>query len=315
MSSTQAEAPLFTRDGVPPLAAALVVHFGATGPTEACLRDLARVDYPRLRVLVVDNDPEHPLDRTASWIPGGWEILVTGRNLGYCGGVNLGLDRALEGGAEYVLLLNNDVRLEPGFLRPLVEALEADGGAGSAAPLVLDPGGRIWSAGGVFRFGPSLTGLRGLGGKNLRRFSRPEYVDYFPGACVLHRAEALRAAGPLDEEYWMYMEDLDLALRMRQKGYKALFVPWSRVVHAPSLSTGGGVSPSRKYYTALNSVRFLRKWGTPRLWASFWVFDVLGLPAAFLAWVLKGEGPAPGLAKARGILDGLKGKKAREGGW
>jgi len=312
VSSTRLDGALFTRDEVPPLVAALVVHYGDPAPTLACLRDLAGVDYPRLHVLVVDNDPERPLDRKDSSFPPGWEVLVTRKNLGYCRAVNLGTDRALEKGADYVLLLNNDLRLGPGFLTPLVEALEADERAGSAGPLILDPEGRIWSAGGVFRFGPSLTGLRGLGKRPGGRYTKPEYVDYFPGACVLHRAESLRAAGPLDEEYWMYMEDLDLALRMRQKGYLALFVPWSGAVHSPSLSTGGGVSRTRKYLTALNSVRFLKKWGTPGLWASFLLFDVLGLPLAFLAWILKGKGPGPGIAKARGILDGLRGRKAGE---
>ena len=160
--------------------------------------------------------------------------------------------------------------------------------------------------------GPSLTGLRGFGRKGNGLYARPDYVDYFPGACVLHRAAALRAAGPLDEDYWMYMEDLDLALRMRMKGFKALYVPWSVVIHAPSLSTGGGVSAARKYYTALNTVRFLKRWGTPRLWFSFFFFDVLGLPLACLVWAAKGEGLAPGLAKAKGVLRGLQGRKAGE---
>ncbi len=314
MSSTRTEGSLFTRDEIPPLVAALVVHFGPPGITLACLRDLAHVRYPRLQALVVDNDPDRPLERDSFSFPPDWEILVPGKNLGYCRAVNLGTDRALEKGADYVLLLNNDLRLRPGFLTPLVEALEADDKAGSAGPLVLDREGRIWSAGGIFRLGPSLTGLRGLGRSPGGRYIRPEYVDYFPGACVLHRAEALRAAGPLDEDYWMYMEDLDLALRMRVKGYRALFVPWSTAVHSPSMSTGGGVSRARKYYTALNSVRFLKKWGTPGLWANFLLFDVLGLPFALLAWILKGKGPGPGIAKARGILDGLLGKKAGEGG-
>ncbi len=315
MCSTPAEPILFTRGEVPPLVAALVVHYGSTKPTEACLGDLSRLAYPRLAVFVVDNDPSRRLDRTAPWIGEDWEIFTAEENLGYCRAVNIGLERALSSGAEYVLLLNNDVRFEPGFLAPLVEALEADEKAGSAAPRIVDPTGRIWSTGGFFRPGPSLTGLRGLGRKDRPGlYSTPDYADYFPGACVLHRASALEETGLLDEDYWMYMEDLDLAMRMRQKGYKALYVPWSRVVHAPSSSTGGGVSAARKYYTALNSVRFLRRWGTPLLWSWFLLFDVLGLPAALLLWSLKGGGLSPGLAKAKGILHGMLGRSAREAG-
>jgi len=290
-----------------PAVAAVLVHYGAQDPTLACLGDLEAVDYPGLRVLLVDNGPDGAL----SWSPRPpARLLSPGRNLGYCAGVNLGLAEALAGGADYVRLLNNDVRLAPGFLTPLVEALEADPTAGSAGPLVLDPDGRIWAAGGNFAFGPSVTRLRGHGRRPGKVHGFPRAVDYHTGACVLPRAEALAAAGPLDEDYWMYMEALALALKMRAKGYRALYIPWSRVVHAPSTSTGGGISAARKRLTAHNSVRFLRKWGTPRRWLAFWLCDVALLPLAALLWVARGQGLAPALAKARGLWDGLRGLPA-----
>src|SRR6185436_1539020 len=112
------------------------------------------------------------------------------------------------------------------------------------------------------------------------------------------------------EDYFAYMEDVDLGLRLRRRGARLAAVPASVVHHSPSSSTGGGYTRARKYANAVNSVRFLRKHGTPRSWCAFWMFDVAGL---FVAWAREGlrRGGDPGavFAKGRGILDGLRGAK------
>jgi GT2 family glycosyltransferase len=270
------------------------------------LTDLAALDYPALFTLLVDNGG----GEGEAWPPvPGLEVIAPGGNLGYCRAVNLGVERALARGAAHVLLLNNDVRFAPDMLAPLVAALEGEEQAGSAGPRILDPQGRIWCTGGFFRVGPNVTRLRGQGRRGEQLYPTPGWVDYLPGACVLHRGEALRRAGFLEESYWMYMEDVDLALEMRAQGYRALYVPWSRAVHAPSTSSGGGHSAWRKYCTALNSVRFLRRHGTFPRWLNFWVCDVAGLPLALLGWIARGAGTAPARAKARGILHGLAGRR------
>src|SRR5690606_29628555 len=118
---------------------------------------------------------------------------------------------------------------------------------------------------------------------------------------------ALDEVGGLDPSYFMYFEDAHLGALLRSAGHRLLWLPWLRVMHAPSQSSGGGRSPLRKYLMAANSVRYLRAHPRPALWVSLFLFDGLGLPFAFLA-----SGWRAGWAKACGLVAGLRGHPVTE---
>ena len=296
-----------TRDGTAPAVAVLVLNWKRADDTVRCLQDLRACAYPALHVLAMDNGSG---DGSAARIQAACpevELMAFPDNLGYCVAINRGIAWARTRGASYVLLLNNDTRVPPGFLTPLVEALEADASAACAGPRMLLPDGRVWCAGGDLRFGPNLSRLRGHGAADRGQFERPVAVDYMPGACALYRLADLAAVGDLTEDYFMYHEDVDLGLRLAGRGRRVLYVPWSVITHDASRSTGGGVSPRRKFMSAVNSVRFLRRHGSAARWLAFWCCDVLALPLVLLAAVLRGRPAAPVLAKARGLWHGLRG--------
>lgn len=232
-------------------------------------------------------------------------VTATPANVGYCAAVNAGLRWAAGRGAEFVLLLNNDVRVSPGFLDPLVGVLRNDPDAAAVSPTVLWPDGRVWCQGARMRFGPNINVLVGQGGPPAPRTLGPQSVDYLPGACALYRLADLTAVGGLDEEYFMYMEDADLGARLRARGRKILWLPWIAVEHDASASSGGGRSPMRKFMTACNAARYLRRHGTPRLWLGFVLFDLLLWPAAVFA----GTPPRAAWAKARGAWGGVFGRR------
>jgi hypothetical protein len=298
-----------TRDGSAPPVVALVLNWNRAEETCLCLADLAACGYPELRVIAIDNGSrDGSAERIRNEHPD-VELMALPANLGYCAAMNRGIARARELGADLVLFLNNDTRLPAGFLTPLVEALEADPGAAGAGPKMKLPDGRIWCAGAMVRFGPNVSVLRGHLRKDAGQFEYPVPVDYMPGACCLYRLADLAAAGDLREEYFMYMEDVDLGLRLARAGRRILYVPWSTIVHAASASTGGGISPRRKYMTAVNTVRFLREHGTVSSWAAFVVCDLLAAPLVVVASVLRGRSPEPALAKARGLVRGMLGHR------
>ena len=126
----------------------------------------------------------------------------------------------------------------------------------------------------------------------------PEEVDFLAGACALYRLADLAAVGDLDEDYFMYVEDVDLGLRLRANGRRLAWIPWVRVEHAATSASGGGRTPLRKYFSGVNTVRLLRRHGRVRDWLSFVVFDVALWPLAFVA------GPRPAVAKLRGLWAG-----------
>ena len=147
-------------------------------------KDLRACGHALLRVLLIDNGSgDGSAQRLRLAVGDDAEVMAFDHNLGYCAAMNRSLDWAEGQGIEHVLFLNNDVRLPPGFLTPMVEALDHDPGLAGVGPTVLDPDGKVWCQGGAVRFGPNLSHLRGQGREPAPKTHGPELVDYLPGAC------------------------------------------------------------------------------------------------------------------------------------
>ncbi len=285
---------------------ALVLNWRLCDATLQVLDDL-REHTPAVDVVVMDNGSgDGSAERLAEAVAGraNAELIAFAENLGYCAAINRGLARARERDAAFALFLNNDVRLPAGFLAPLQAALENDPTLAGVAPTVTTPEGKVWSQGGRRRFGPNEVVLAGQGGEPAPTTHGPERVDFLPGACALYRLDDLAAVGDLDERYFMYVEDVDLGARLVAQDRRLVWLPWVRVVHDASRSSGGGVSPLRKYLSGANTVRFLRAHGRLRDWLSFAIFDVLLWPVSLVS----GTPWRAACAKARGLADGLLGR-------
>ena len=219
--------------------AAVVLSWNRREDTLACVRSLRGENVD---VIVVDNAS---VDGTADALEG-VEVIRNDRNLGYAGGMNVGIRRALERGADAVLLLNNDVLVEPGSIATLIADVD---GAAAVCPVIVfarDPE-QIWYAGATF----DPTG--GYNGRHLT--DEPNGVretERICGAAVLIRRETLERVGLFDEDLFAYYEDADWSLRAREHGLPLLVTPASRVRHAVSASTGGEGSPTALYYSARN---------------------------------------------------------------
>lgn len=289
---------------------AVVLNWNGADDTLRCLDALARCRPVPPRVLVVDNgSQDDSRERIRARYPDVW-MIDSRENRGYAGGNNLGIRAALDAGATRVVLLNNDVEVEPDCLARLEAALDADPAIGVAGPIVLLTGGagerRIWAAGGELKHRENISRLRGHGRVLNGRFTVDEDVDYVPGAVLMVRREVFDRVGLLDESFFCYMEDVEFGRRSVGAGFRNRLVAAAFASHAASASTGGGYTAARKYMNAVNSVHFLRRHGTPRAWLGFIVFDVLLFPAAFGMATLRGR-PRAALAKLRGLIDGLCG--------
>jgi len=191
-----------------------------------------------------------------------------------------------------------------------VAALAAESSIGVLAPRFLYPGNppRVWSAGGMLTWRQNLSTLLGQGRPDGPEWRAVRDVDYVAGAAMLVRRAVFEPVGFLEADYFAYMEDVDFCLRTRRAGFRVVSLGEVHCVHAASSATGGGYSARRKYMTGVNSVHFLRKYGAPRHWLRFLVFDVLPLPFLWLAGLTRGRGRAVA-AKALGILHGLQGRR------
>jgi GT2 family glycosyltransferase len=209
-----------------------VVCWNCRADIERCLSQLrANTDHDRWRAVVIDNASS---DGTAEWLasvaPRWFDLVGADQNLGWVGALNLVLERFQ---ADHYFFLNPDAFVEPGWLKPLVQALERDGSAGFASPRFLYPNGSIHYAG---AFVARTGGIRvlGHGSPNGPPYDSPREVPFAHGQCLV-RGAMVREVGLFDPGFGIgYYEEIDYQLRARRLGWKALYVPDSVVVHSTS---------------------------------------------------------------------------------
>ena len=213
---------------------------------EAVVVDNASGDTPELRQVIDAN----------GW--GDWATLITAeRNGGFAYGNNVAFAHAYaqERRPDYYYLLNPDAEVRPGAIETLVRFFEERPEAGLAASSIEEANGELWPY--AFRF-PSVaseveTGLSWgpvtalLRKHTVRREMSDvvEQVDWFPGAAMMMRREVVDDIGGMDESYFLYFEETDYLLRAKEAGWKAFYVPASRVAHAAGQSTGVTVRRER----------------------------------------------------------------------
>lgn len=213
--------------------AAVVLTFDAPpGMLADCLQALRRNSPADLAMIVVDNG--HHARRMSATVLDGVDVIETGRNLGFAGGMNVGIRRALARGATAVVLLNDDVVVEAGWVPPLLAELDTAAKVGAVQPKLVYPGEpRCVNSLGV-SLGRDGAGTDIAMGDPDDGDTAARDLELFTGGAVLLSAAFVNDVGVFDERYFMYYEDVDLGLRGRQRGWHYRCAPASCVVHAGS---------------------------------------------------------------------------------
>jgi len=214
-------------------------------------------------------------------------LLRNTQNRGFATGTNVGIAYALERGADCVLLLNNDTRLDPLAVDYMVSAMLADLHRGVVVPKIhfysYSPceGRRIWAAGARWRRFPPRVTMRGYNQQDVGQYDTPGAVDYATGCALLIRRETFDAAGLLDESYFMYQEDYAFCDRVRASALTIWYEPRAVVYHLVSASTGEGSPQKWRYWSRSLALFYAQHYGH-RWWA------VIPL-TTFLLWVAARE--------------------------
>lgn len=182
-------------------------------------------------------------------------LLPSVANLGFGGGCNLG---AAATSGEFLVFLNDDIEVLPGWLEALVETADRHPDAGAVGSLILFPDGVIQEAGAItWRDGSTLCVGRGESiGANPYDFVRP--VDYCSACSLLVRRQPWEALGGFDPRFFpAYYEDVDLCFGLARAGYRTFFQPRSRALHR---ETASSTTPRRDFLVLRNRETFRRKW-------------------------------------------------------
>jgi GT2 family glycosyltransferase len=242
--------------GAQPHVTAVVLNWNRREETLACLESLLASDWPRLSVIVVDNGSEQEVGHAVAARFGDVTTVRNEANLGFAGGMNSGIRHALELGVDYVLLLNNDTLVDPAMVSELMRAAGDHPDAGIISPLQF------------FRDRPDVVATAGLrvnprrayqgrpvamGKRDRGEFHGVREVDAPVGTAMLVSADVIREVGLLDEDLYLYIEDVDWALRMREAGRRIYVACDARLWHSVSASSGGRDAPLVSYYHARNT--------------------------------------------------------------
>ena len=243
----------------PPLVSIIILNWNGWRDTLACVESCRQLTWPNFRIVVVENASSDGSEGFLRQHLKDVEIIQSGANLGFAGGCNVGIRRALEYGANYVWLLNNDAVAAPEALTALVETMERNQTAAIAGSKIYyhDDPRRIWSAGGAWRKGRLALRQRGANQLDRGQFEETCAVESVSGCSMLVRAAAIEKIGLMDEAYFLYWEDTEWCARAMKLGYQLLFVPGSQVWHKVSTSTRQS-SFTQYYYFTRNGLSFLR---------------------------------------------------------
>lgn len=228
--------------------------------TLECVQSLQALSYSNFDILVIDNgSADTSVTILETQLPDSVHLMALPQNLGFAAGCNIGLKKALAENYAYALLINNDAFPEPDMLGLLVTAAQPDIGLLSPKILYEAEPSRIWFGGGKQHKRLLEMRARQQGVLDGEEWTRNREVDYLVGTCLLVNLTAVNHIGLLDENYFMYYEDLDWSIRWRRAGYRLLLVGNARLYHRVAVSSGGEDSPSRRYNLARSSVYFFRQ--------------------------------------------------------
>ncbi len=242
-----------------PRASIIIPVFNKVEYTFQCLRSLLReIDVDETEIIVVNNASRDETKEVLARFGALVRVIDNAENRGFVDACNQG---AAAAAGEFLVFLNNDTAVQPGWLKHLLETMDNDARVGAVGSMFLYPDGSIqeagaivWKTGAAFHYGWGAAA-------DDRRYNFAREVDYCSGASLLIRREIFERLGGFDRRFApAYYEDADLCFGVRSLGYKVIYQPMSRVVHDEGATAGTDPQGGFKRFQTINREKFFDKW-------------------------------------------------------
>jgi len=241
----------------------VVLNTNRRQDTLECLASLSALDYPNHSVVLLDNaSTDGSVEAVRARFPA-VRIHHLTENLGYAGNNNVGIRMAVDAGADWVLVLNEDTTLDPACFTELMRVAAADPRIGAVGPMVYhaDEPTVIQSAGGLLdAYWTSIHA--GQNEDDAGQFAAPRDVQWISGCAILVRAEAIREVGALDERFFYYWEETEWCVRLAKAGWRIVHVPAAKLWHK-GVTRHYRPGPSVAYYNTRNRLLMQSLHGAP----------------------------------------------------
>jgi GT2 family glycosyltransferase len=253
----------------------VVLNWNRDKDTIECLKSVNKLSTSgnQLSVIIVDNaSSDDSVNKISTFIKNKpeSELVINKQNLGYSGGMNVGIRHALKRGANYIVVLNNDTILDKKLLVAFLKTAKKHKRTGAICPKIYfakgfefhkkrykksNLGKVIWFAGGKIDWANVYAENRGVDEVDKGQFDKVEETDFATGNCMFLNAEALKEVGLFREDYFMYLEDVDLCVRFKKAGWKILYTPKAKLWHKVAQSSRIG-SDLNDYFITRNRMIF-----------------------------------------------------------
>ena len=247
----------------------IIVHFGPVRLTVDCLKSIYQNHDAPLTILV-----NNSLDNSLPGIIKEFKnvlLLTPKTNLGFAGANNLALKKAIAGGAQNVILLNNDTIIPAGFVAKITDFAVSHPSVGIISPKIYfakgfeyhkndykkkDLGRVFWYAGGDIDWNNVYAKHRGVDQVDHGQFDTCLDTDFATGCAMLIKRQVIAKAGLINEKYFLYYEDVDYSLTVKLNGFKVVYFPGAFIWHKNAGSSQGPGSVLHQYYQTRNRLYF-----------------------------------------------------------
>jgi GT2 family glycosyltransferase len=234
-----------------PLISVVMLNWNGAQVVEECLRSLQEQTYHPLEVIVVDNaSTDHSVDLIRGKFPE-FKLIVNDKNLGFGGGNNVGICTSQ---GKYIMMLNNDTRLDPKCVEELKRSIEKDNNYGAcASKILLESDPDVIDGVGILVCPDGLSFGRGRLEKR-DRYEGEEEIFFAADCACLYRREMLDDIGLYDEDFFAYADETDMGWRAQLAGWKCIYSPKAIVYHLHSISSGGRYSSFKAFLVERNRI-------------------------------------------------------------
>jgi len=242
-----------------PKVGVVIVNWNGYEITRACLQSVFRQSYSKCDVFVVDNgSTESSIYQIKVEFPS-LSLICLPENIGFTGGYNRGIEKALTSDCEYIFLLNNDTIVDKNLLKEMIKIGITNPRCGIVTPKIYyyEKPTRIQSAGLQFSPWSGIVRMRGRKTLDCGQYDKVEEVPYASGCALLIKTKVIKKVGLLDEILFAYAEDIDWSIRARNAGYSILYAPLAKVWHKEEFGWAKHRSQSLRLYLSTRNVLWL----------------------------------------------------------